>query len=100
MEFTFEAETEVLGSCSANYMGHMYVFGGSKETKQISVSKRWWVQSSRYFILQEIDGCSLKRLGSLDFDMETGTCGVFNLEGVNDELILCFSGASDKLCTR
>ena len=40
MEFTFEAETEVLGSCSANYMGHMYVIGGSKETKQISVSKR------------------------------------------------------------
>ena len=40
MDFTFEAETEVLGSCSANYMGHMYVIGGSKETKQISVSKR------------------------------------------------------------
>ena len=40
MDFAFEASTEVLGSCSANYMGHMYVFGGSKETKQISVSKR------------------------------------------------------------
>ena len=40
MEFTFESETEVLGSCSANYMGHMYVIGGSKETKQISVSKK------------------------------------------------------------
>ena len=39
MEFTFEADTEVLGSCSANYMGHMYVIGGSKETKQISVRK-------------------------------------------------------------
>ena len=38
MEFAFEETTEVLGSCSANYMGHMYVFGGSKETKQISVS--------------------------------------------------------------
>ena len=50
--------------------------------------------------IQEIDDCSLKRLGSLDFDMETGTCGVFNLEGVNDELLLCFSGTSDKKCIR
>ena len=38
MNFEFEAGTEVRGSCSATYMGQMYIFGGATETKQISVS--------------------------------------------------------------
>jgi len=83
MNFEFETETQVLGSCSATYMGQMYIFGGIAETKQISV----------------ISGCALKRLGNLGFDLETGTCGVYNFE-VNDELILCFSGTDDKACQR
>ena len=48
--------------------------------------------------IQEIDDCSLKRLGSLDFDMETGTCGVFNL-GI-DVALLCFYYNDWKGCWR
>ena len=39
MSFEYELETEVRGSCSAIYMGQMYIFGGAAETKQISVSR-------------------------------------------------------------
>lgn len=38
MSFEFGTETEVKGSCSATYLGQMYIFGGATETKQISVS--------------------------------------------------------------
>merc|ERR1712142_830279 len=86
MNFTIGDDTEVYDSCSVVYLGHMYIFGGDKKTKQISEIKK--------------GECSLNRIGDLDFDMNTGTCGVFNLEGRNDDLILCFPESKDKMCKR
>ena len=57
----------------------------------------WTLYIYNYF--KVISECSLKRVGNLGFDLETGTCGVYNFE-VNDELILCFSGTDDKSCQR
>ena len=38
MDFTFEPETEVFHSCSLTYLDEVFIFGGSLQPKQISVS--------------------------------------------------------------
>ena len=40
LEFTFEPDTEAFHSCSLVYSDEMYIFGGSLNPRQISVSCR------------------------------------------------------------
>ena len=57
-DFEFGQQTEVDWSCSVTYRGDFYVFGGRWFERQIS----------------KLEGCSLTRIGSLDFDFEFGGC--------------------------
>ena len=76
--FDFKNGTQVLGSCSITYRGDFYVFGGDYEDTQIS----------------KISGCSLERIGSLDFNLKYGACVL-----VNEETIyLCFDAFDTKQC--
>ena len=77
-DFEFGEQTEVDWSCSVKYRGDFYVFGGRWFERQIS----------------KLEGCSLTRIGSLDFDFEFGGCAA-----VNDESIyLCFPRYYDNQC--
>ena len=58
MDFEYELETEVRGSCSATYMGQMYIFGGAAETKQISVSPVYLEYFAAYKFLTSSDSSS------------------------------------------
>ena len=58
MSFEYELETEVRGSCSAIYMGQMYIFGGAAETKQISVSRVYFKYLEAYKFLTSSDSSS------------------------------------------
>ena len=54
------------------------MFGGNKEKRQIS----------------RVDGCGLKRVGSLAFDFYKGACTTVN----DDLLVLCFPYNDGKRC--
>lgn len=56
------------------------MFGGSKNIRQIS----------------RVEGCNLKRLGSLAFDFYYGTCTTFD----SDQLFLCFPETDKKGCRK
>ena len=71
---TYGQNTEVYMSCSINWRGEFYVFGGSTLTTQIS----------------KLNGCALERIGTLDFQHEFGACA-----NVKEEAIyLCFNNDS------
>ena len=75
--FHFDEDSSVYSSCYTIFKNDFLVFGGRFDfTKQIS----------------KIDGCGLRRIGSLDFDLYDGSCTV-----IKDSVVyLCFdrSGAS------
>ena len=77
-DFEFGHQTEVDGSCSVTYRGDFYVFGGSYLDRQIS----------------KLEGCSLKRIGDLDFDFQVGGCAAVNEESI----YLCFRRYDYKRC--
>ena len=78
-EFEFGTDTQVLQSCSINWQGDMYVFGGNREKRQVSLVER----------------CQLKRVSTLSFDLSYGACTNIN----NEEVVLCFGdNSNDKKC--
>ena len=77
-DFDFGDETQVQDCCSVTYRGHFYVFGGYNFKKQIS----------------KLEGCSLQRIGSLDFDFYLGGCATVNEESI----YLCFDEDDSKRC--
>ena len=71
--------SDVYLSCSVTYRGKFYIFGGSE-------------QNSRQII--EVKGCSLSRIGTLDFDHYIGACS-----NVDDrQIYLCFDEKDTKQC--
>ena len=79
--FTYEDGTIVQYACSVTYKGQFYVFGGPTEVKrQFSV----------------IEDCSIKRKGSLPFDMTDATCQNYSLP--SDIILLCFSKQNKDKC--
>lgn len=76
--FKFEENTEVYQSCSLNFKGRSYVYGGSTERYQLSV----------------VDGCALKRIADLPFSFNHGAC-----TSTPGQVFLCFEDGTDlKTC--
>merc|ERR1719285_447850 len=69
-DFEFGTETEVRSSCSINWQGEMYLYGGNIEKRQVSL----------------VEQCQLKRVSTLSFDLSSGACTNIN----NEEVVLCF----------
>ena len=77
-KFEFGTDTQVYRSCSINWKGDLYVFGGATEKRQVSL----------------VEGCQLTRVGTLWFNLERGACTNVN----NEEIFLCFDYDNDKKC--
>ena len=76
--FMMGNETQARSSCSINWRGEFFIFGGSLERRQIS----------------KLSGCKLHRLGSLSFNFYAGAC-----TNLNDERIyLCFDANEIRRC--
>ena len=73
--FNFGSGTEVDYSCSIVWRGKMFVFGGRKYKRQISV----------------VDDCQLTKKGKLPFNMTSGACA----QRDNQEVFICFENYSD-----
>ena len=71
LTFSFASDTEVYNSCSLLFNDKMFVFGGLDEKRQIS----------------QVKNCGLKRIASLDFDFDRGTCALTQ----SSTIILCFA---------
>ena len=69
-DFKFSVKTEAYYSCGVTFENHFFIYGGYKLKTQIS----------------RVEGCALKRVGSLPFDHDTGACAIGN-----GEVYLCFS---------
>ena len=77
-EFEYERETQVYLSCSINWKGDFYVFGGNSKKTQVSM----------------VNNCKLTRIGTLPFEMYEGAC-----TNVNDtEIYLCFDANNPDKC--
>ena len=78
--FEYGEGTEAFKSCSVQFQGQLFIFGGFYEKRQISRIE---------------PDCKMRRIGSLPFDFEGGTCNAFSTK-----LILCFplERASGKSC--
>ena len=68
--FHYGAGTESYKSCSAQFNGELYIFGGFYESRQISKIE---------------PNCKLRRVGTLPFDFVGGTCNSFD-----NKVLLCF----------
>ena len=66
-----QLETQVFWSCSVQWQNQMMVFGGVGVKRQIS----------------EVTDCGLTRVGTLEFDLDSGACTVDN----QDRIYLCFN---------
>ena len=75
IEFSFGPGTQVESSCSVVWHGKMFVFGGSRYKRQISV----------------VDQCQLTKKGELPFDMYFGACA----QRDNQEVFICFEKVGD-----
>ena len=84
IEFSFGPGTEQIGSCSIVWRGKMFVLGGRKYERQISV----------------VDDCKLTKKGELSFDMNTGACA----QRDDREVFICFEhwwdSSTNKNCRR
>ena len=72
VDFNYESDTEAYFSCGATYRGKSLVFGGVKQTRQIS----------------QVTSCGLVRIGNLRNDFSRGSCAA--VDG-GDYVALCFS---------
>lgn len=77
--FEFSERTEIEESCSVVWQGVMYIFGGMHLKRQVS----------------KMEGCSLKRISSLDFDLNGGTCTAMP---TSNQIALCFSSDERTVC--
>ena len=51
----------------------------------------------KIFKLSQVEDCSLKRKGSLDFEFEAGACNTFDRNGT-EQVYLCFSSTDAQTC--
>ena len=75
LDFSFSPDTEVYHSCSLVFNDILYVFGGTKQRRQIS----------------RVNGCGLVRVGTLNFDLDLGACTVSQ-----NKILLCFDNSVSK----
>ena len=82
ISFNFDSTSAVWEACSVEYRGEYYLFGGRFHPRQIS----------------KVENCGLRRIGTLDFDFNTGACGSFNFK--KEIALLCFPGIEKHSCRR
>lgn len=75
----YDPTTEVFQSCSIVHQNSLYIFGGSNNVTQNQISK--------------LDGCRIRRIGSLGFPFQAGTCAI-----ANQQIFLCFHIDEGKKC--
>ena len=78
LDFEFGDGTEAYGSCSLQWHNHFYVFGGDKESRQVSM----------------VNGNKLERKATLDFNFHKGACTALN----QITIVLCFDYYERKVC--
>ena len=78
INFQYDKNTEIHGSCSLQWHNHFYVFGGFNLWRQVSM-----VKSNR-----------LEQKASLDFNFHLGACTVLNQQTI----ILCFDNVEKRVC--
>ena len=71
------------GSCAASLNGENYVFGAEPVAWQSQLSK--------------IEGCSLNRIGTLDFNFKFGSCRTYDFDGI-PKILLCFDINQPQAC--
>ena len=74
----------------------MLYFGGvGNNNKQVKCNftncYQMWIQ------LSQVEDCSLKRIGELDFEFENGACNTFDRND-KEEVYLCFSSTDAQVC--
>ena len=69
-DFSYASSAEVYKSCSVTFQNEYFVFGGYKQKRQIS----------------KIEGCQLKRIASLSFNLEYGGCA----NVADNQVYVCF----------
>ena len=81
-KFEYLEKTEVAYSCAVTVKNEIYVYGGWDYMDQIS----------------KVDGCSLRRVGSLPFPLHYGACAY----GGDEQVYLCFDVENEtmKTCVR
>ena len=79
MNFVYEDDMIIDGSCSVNFRGSMLIFGGTEEY-------------SRQFL--RVGDCSLRKEGQLPFDFRNGACETFEQPQIGETALLCFDSYS------
>ena len=46
--------------------------------------------------ISRIDGCNIKRVGSLEFDFNYGACNTYQFDV--EKILFCFGGDSERQC--
>ena len=46
--------------------------------------------------ISRIDGCNIKRIGNLDFDIYGGSCNTYQFDV--EKILFCFGGGSERQC--
>jgi len=82
IDFKFPDLTAVFLGCATVFENKMLYFGGvGNNNKQLS----------------QVEDCSLKRIGELDFEFENGACNTFDRND-KEEVFLCFSSTDAQVC--
>ena len=81
--FAYGEETSAFESCSIVWNNQAFVYGGTYQINDYQIAR--------------LDGCSLNRVGQLDFSFANGGCAVTQ-GAINSEVFLCFPSSGTSKC--
>ena len=81
--FAYGEGTSAFESCSIIWNNRAFVYGGSYQINDYQIAR--------------LDGCSLSRIGQLDFSFASGGCAVTQ-GAISSEIILCFPSSGTSKC--
>ena len=84
----FEEGTEVHASCGATLNGQNWIIGGRNEKRQASDLSDKHSKFMTDVKISRIDGCNIKRVGSLKFDFSWGACNTYQFDV--EKILFCF----------
>ena len=88
IDFTFEQNTEVYGSCATSLEGEMWVLGGEQQQRQVYITKvsQKKIIYAKILKMSKVLDCKLTSVGELPFNYSYGGCNSFDFG-----ILLCFS---------
>ena len=92
----FEKRTEVENSCGATLNGQHWIIGGYKKKRQVNHLRKSHSNIETVIKISRIDGCNVKRVGTLEFDFKTGACNTYQFE--MEKILFCFGPSPDREC--